>query len=211
MPLTKKGKKIKRAMRKQYGSEWKKVFYASKNKGTISGVDEMKLINLIITRLEEQEKRDPATDFSQHLQKKGQPRHGHGTPSRLEKTLGIYLPGRGRRGVTPNVGAGVTRTFPQRRHGRSENDPASGFTRIRPEDKPSAQGGGSGNRRAMVRSRKGQMSGFIRSGGLKRLRRKLKSKTYTADKGSLQRAISQRLASGARRLKRGFSNLPQGK
>lgn len=40
MPLTSKGKKIMRAMRKQYGEkEGEKVFYASKNKGTISGVE----------------------------------------------------------------------------------------------------------------------------------------------------------------------------
>ena len=38
MPLTKKGKKIKRAMVKQYGKEkGEKVFYASQNKGTIKG------------------------------------------------------------------------------------------------------------------------------------------------------------------------------
>lgn len=38
MPLTKKGKKIMGAMKKQYGAEkGKKVFYASQNKGTISG------------------------------------------------------------------------------------------------------------------------------------------------------------------------------
>ena len=35
MPLTKKGKKIMGAMQQQYGSsKAKKVFYASKNKGT---------------------------------------------------------------------------------------------------------------------------------------------------------------------------------
>lgn len=40
MPLTKKGRKIKNAMRKQYGSKsGERVFYASKNKGTIKGVD----------------------------------------------------------------------------------------------------------------------------------------------------------------------------
>ena len=40
MPLTKKGSKIKKAMAKQYGrKKGKKVFYASKNKGTIKGVD----------------------------------------------------------------------------------------------------------------------------------------------------------------------------
>jgi hypothetical protein len=42
MPLTSKGKKIMGSMRKQYGSKKaKKVFYASKNKGNIKGVDEM--------------------------------------------------------------------------------------------------------------------------------------------------------------------------
>jgi hypothetical protein len=41
MPLTSKGEEIKSAMAKQYGPEkGEKVFYASKNKGTISGVDD---------------------------------------------------------------------------------------------------------------------------------------------------------------------------
>lgn len=40
MPLSKKGKKIMGAMKEQYGSEkGERVFYASKNKGTISGVN----------------------------------------------------------------------------------------------------------------------------------------------------------------------------
>ena len=40
MPLTEKGEKIKGSMQDQYGSEkGERVFYASKNKGTISGVD----------------------------------------------------------------------------------------------------------------------------------------------------------------------------
>ena len=40
MPLTKKGAKIERAMDKEYGSKkGKEVFYASKNKGTIKGVE----------------------------------------------------------------------------------------------------------------------------------------------------------------------------
>lgn len=42
MPLTEKGKKIMRAMKKEYGKDAEKVFYASKNKGTIKGVDKKK-------------------------------------------------------------------------------------------------------------------------------------------------------------------------
>jgi len=39
VPLTKKGRKIKRAMTKTYGKrKGKKVFYASANKGRIKGV-----------------------------------------------------------------------------------------------------------------------------------------------------------------------------
>jgi hypothetical protein len=39
MPLTKKGKKIKSAMTKEYGEKkGESVFYASANKGSISGV-----------------------------------------------------------------------------------------------------------------------------------------------------------------------------
>jgi hypothetical protein len=39
MPLTKKGAKIMRAMKKRYGKKkGKNVFYASSNKGTITGV-----------------------------------------------------------------------------------------------------------------------------------------------------------------------------
>ena len=39
MPLTKKGKKIKAAMEKEYGSKkGEDIFYASANKGTIKGV-----------------------------------------------------------------------------------------------------------------------------------------------------------------------------
>tara|TARA_R100000664_G_C2625400_1_gene57468 strand:+ start:252 stop:395 length:144 start_codon:yes stop_codon:yes gene_type:complete len=40
MPLTQKGKKIMKAMQKQYGkNKAKNVFYATKNKGKIKGVD----------------------------------------------------------------------------------------------------------------------------------------------------------------------------
>ena len=40
MPLTKKGKEIMTNMKKEYGAKkGKSVFYASKNKGTIKGVE----------------------------------------------------------------------------------------------------------------------------------------------------------------------------
>lgn len=40
MPLSTKGRKILNAMSKEYGSKkGKQVFYASRNKGTIKGVD----------------------------------------------------------------------------------------------------------------------------------------------------------------------------
>lgn len=40
MPLTKKGKKIMKAMKKEYGSKkGESVFYATKNKGKIKGVE----------------------------------------------------------------------------------------------------------------------------------------------------------------------------
>ena len=40
MPLTDKGKKIMKSMKKQYGKKkGEAVFYASKNKGKIKGVD----------------------------------------------------------------------------------------------------------------------------------------------------------------------------
>ena len=43
MPLTDKGRKIKKAMEKQYGKErGERVFYASENKGTIKGVAKKK-------------------------------------------------------------------------------------------------------------------------------------------------------------------------
>ena len=49
MPLTEKGKKIKKAMEKQYGKKkGEQVFYASVNEGKITGVEkkEMKKANL---------------------------------------------------------------------------------------------------------------------------------------------------------------------
>lgn len=43
MPLNKKGKKIMTAMKKEYGAKkGEKVFYASKNKGSIKAVEKKK-------------------------------------------------------------------------------------------------------------------------------------------------------------------------
>lgn len=43
MPLTKKGRKIKKAMEKEYGKKkGGQVFYASQNKGTIKGTHKKK-------------------------------------------------------------------------------------------------------------------------------------------------------------------------
>ena len=43
MPLNEKGKKIMKSMRKQYGkNRGETIFYASKNKGTIKGVEKKK-------------------------------------------------------------------------------------------------------------------------------------------------------------------------
>lgn len=43
MPLTPKGRKIKRAMRAQYGAKkGDEVFYASQNKGTVKGTHKAK-------------------------------------------------------------------------------------------------------------------------------------------------------------------------
>lgn len=43
MPLTKKGKKIKKAFEKEYGKEkGEKVFYATENKGKLKGVKKAK-------------------------------------------------------------------------------------------------------------------------------------------------------------------------
>ena len=45
MPLNEKGKKIMKSMKKQYGSKKaKEVFYASRNKGVISGVEKKRKV-----------------------------------------------------------------------------------------------------------------------------------------------------------------------
>ena len=42
MPLNDKGRKIMKSMKKTYGKDAKDVFYASKNKGVIKGVEKKK-------------------------------------------------------------------------------------------------------------------------------------------------------------------------
>jgi len=42
MPLNDKGRKIMKSMKKTYGKDAKAVFYASKNKGVIKGVEKKK-------------------------------------------------------------------------------------------------------------------------------------------------------------------------
>lgn len=45
MPLTSKGRKIMGSMKSEYGAKkGKKVFYASRNKGTIKGVDKSRRV-----------------------------------------------------------------------------------------------------------------------------------------------------------------------
>lgn len=53
MPLTEKGEDIKRAMEKNYGKEkGERVFYASKNKGVISGIDDAEPADYLLTRFD---------------------------------------------------------------------------------------------------------------------------------------------------------------
>ena len=55
MPLTNKGKKIMKSMKEQYGKkEGEKVFYASRNKGTIKGVERANKGKLMKARIKSQ-------------------------------------------------------------------------------------------------------------------------------------------------------------
>lgn len=62
MPLTHKGEVIKKAMTEEYGKEkGERVFYASKNKGTISGVDSA--LDALIAECDRLEKRFDAMEM----------------------------------------------------------------------------------------------------------------------------------------------------
>jgi hypothetical protein len=67
MPLTEKGQKIKGAMEKQYGPEkGEQVFYASKNKGKITGVDTVTISNSS-WKAEVELPREKRSDDNQHM------------------------------------------------------------------------------------------------------------------------------------------------
>ncbi len=58
MPLTAKGEKIMKNMEEEYGEKkGESVFYASKNKGTITGVDAARL-DAIVAECDAYDKRD---------------------------------------------------------------------------------------------------------------------------------------------------------
>ena len=196
----------------------------------ISEVYKMSLSNIVVKRLEEvfKNKSDPSKHGSPV------PRRAFGSPSNLEKKLGVYLSGPKKtirstsqgamRGTTlgtvtraagsgtsknpTDIGQGIAgqqpvKTTPATAR-RDKGKKEGGFTRIRREDNPLDTGGGEGNRRMMVRHRKGQASGHVRGGGLKRLLRKFSSKTYKGDTSNIQGAITRKRADSARRLARQF-------
>ena len=63
MPLTGKGEKIMSAMKEKYGGDkGEEVFYASKNKGTISGVDSRGDAGIVMTPSAKDAKADKGPD-----------------------------------------------------------------------------------------------------------------------------------------------------
>ncbi len=65
MPLTPKGKKIMKSMKKQYGAKkGETVFYASKNKGAIKGVDKKRKNNVELDKKFIYAKRAKRSSFS---------------------------------------------------------------------------------------------------------------------------------------------------
>jgi hypothetical protein len=78
MPLTSKGKEIKAAMTKEYGAKkGERVFYASKNAGKISGVDDAEALDLpaqlrdaeeALGALEPTERKNAVDDHKQKIQ-----------------------------------------------------------------------------------------------------------------------------------------------
>jgi hypothetical protein len=94
MPLTSKGKKIMASMKKRYGkNKGEEVFYASKNKGTIEGVEEtkenkpMNHLEKFINQILLGEQTDPtdaeikAANKDVHTMDKGKPKHHPKSPA----------------------------------------------------------------------------------------------------------------------------------
>jgi hypothetical protein len=66
MPLTSKGNKILSNMKSEYGDKkGKSVFYASRNKGTISGVDPQSMGNKVHRQARKSKKYNLATNSFQ--------------------------------------------------------------------------------------------------------------------------------------------------
>ena len=88
MPLTEKGKKIKKAMEKQYGKKKaEKIFYASKNAGKITGVEKKEMKKASLGLLAAKKAKDKGAKGAEFLspsalamrligRKKGSPKKG---------------------------------------------------------------------------------------------------------------------------------------
>ena len=140
---------------------------------------------------------------------KGIPRHGLGTPSKLERKLGVYV--RSASDDQPNIGAGVGGQSPHhtsvKRH-RGEPKKEGGFTRIRHEDmepyEPSV-------RAALVRVRKRRGGGKLTGGGTRKLKRKLQSSYFNSgEKGNILAVLNKKLAAGRAKWKADISDSVQG-
>jgi len=90
-PLTSKGNEIMENMQKQYGAEkGKKVFYASKNKGTISGVDGAHDADKLGEEYEKEkgEQTPESKEELSMLNKHGKPVNSEGTLKKVAKDGG---------------------------------------------------------------------------------------------------------------------------
>ena len=71
MPLNEKGKKIMKAMKEQYGAKKaRNVFYASKNKGKIEGVEKKLLGGLLVKGMRQLVKSKPYQKIRKDIQQK---------------------------------------------------------------------------------------------------------------------------------------------
>lgn len=136
----------------------------------------------------------------------GIPRQGLGTPSNLERKLGVYVRTSSRK--QPDAGAGVAGQSPPQRPRAHKGEPKKegGFTRIRYEDKPDTTGTVTG-RSVVTRLRKGRRGGGVLAGGTMKLKRKLKSKYFTpGERGEILRQLNKKLVAGNKRWKADISD-----